>query len=364
MRKILISLLCLLMIMPILAQDNDTVNGVWQCPGDFSGQTLDVYNWSTYIADNTIPDFEAACDVEVNYVLFDSDDEVLDIIRQGNPADYDIIMPGGAILSELISEELVVPLDMNLIPNADNILAELLNPSFDEGNEYSLPYQWGTIAAGYNTDAFPDGITSWDQVWEHEGSVGWLNDARAVIGTALIMLGYDPNSIEVSEILEARNYLGNRGGDNLTIYPDSEGQDALANGDVDVIIEYSGDIIDLTYECECEDFAYTIPDEGANVWIDNMAIPVGGSNIELAHAFIDYILDPQVGADISNFTAYGSPNRVAIESELIDAGLLANPGIYPSDSVRENLFFVQDLGSEINDLYRNAWNEILLFFGE
>lgn len=361
MRNTFVILFMCVLIMPTLAQD---AGDAWICPGDFSGQTLDVFNWSTYIAGNTISDFELACDVDVNYSLFDNDDEILDVLRQGNPSDYDVIVPSGLILSELIAEELVEPIDLTLIPNMEHVIVELLNPSFDEENRYSLPYQWGTIGVGYSTATFPDGITSWNQVWDYEGNVGWLEESRATIGVALLMLGYDPNTVIASEILEARNYLGNRGGENLTIYPDSDGQDALANGDVDIIIEYSGDIIDLSYECECEDFAYTIPNEGANVWIDNLAIPAGGSNLELAHAFIDYILDPQVGADISNFTAYGSPNQTAIESELIDAELLANPGIYPSDAVRENLFFIQDLGTVTNEVYRDAWDEILGFFGD
>ena len=138
----------------------------------------------------------------------------------------------------------------------------------------------------------------------------------------------------------------------------------LERGDVAMTIEYSGDIIDLGYSCECDTYAYVIPDEGTNIWVDNLAIPVGAPNPDLANVFIDYILHPQVGADISNFTAYGSPNELAIELGLIEEELLENTSIYPDEETMERLFFINLVGGNIEQLYNDAWDELLIFLGQ
>jgi spermidine/putrescine transport system substrate-binding protein len=143
-----------------------------------------------------------------------------------------------------------------------------------------------------------------------------------------------------------------------------DGQVLLERGDVDMTIEYSGDILALMFECECDTYGYLIPEEGTNIWVDNMAIPVDAPNPELAMVFMDYILHPQVGADISNYTAYGSPNQPAIDNGLIDEALLSDPAIYPSQEILAKLFFSNPVGGDAEQLYNNAWDEMLIFLGQ
>lgn len=369
-RRLLLVLALLALMVPIVAaQDSDDEASdemmeeiePWVCPEGFEGQTLSVFNWSTYIAEDTIPNFEELCGVTVNYDIYESNEVMLARIRQGNPG-YDIVVPSGDTVGIMAREELLIPLDKDMIPNAVHLSEDLLDAPFDEGNVYSLPYQWGTVGIGYNVEELGE-ITSWADMFDSSANVAWLDDRRAMFGIALDLLGYDPNSENPDEISEARDYLLERGLNVVSIAAD-DGQVQLERGDVDLTIEYSGDIIDLTYECECDTFAYVIPEEGSNIWIDSLAIPVDAPNPELAMVFIDYILHPQVGADISNFTAYGSPNQTAIDTGLIDSELLEDPAIYPSDEIRETLFFIRPVSAEVEQLYNDAWDELLILLGQ
>ncbi len=333
----------------------------WECPAGFAGQTLNVFNWSTYIAEDTIPNFEEACGVTVNYDIYESNEAMLAIIRQGNPG-YDIIVPSGDTVATMIRDELLIPLNMMMIPNMSNISPDLLDPIYDPGNVYTLPYQWGTIGIGYNTEKLPDGISSWEELWNYDGPVAWLDDRRSMFGFAHVLLGNDPNTADADEIAAARDYLIERSGNVVAIAAD-DGQVMLERGDVDLTIEYNGDILALADECECDTYAYVLPVEGTALWTDNLAIPIDAPNPELAQVFIDYILDAQVGADISNYTAYASPNQAAIEQGLIDAEMLMDNSIYPSEETRMNLFTIQESTAEQDELYNNAWDELLIFVG-
>ena len=338
--------------------DSDTS---WTCPEGFEGQTLSIYNWTTYIAEDTIPLFEELCGVDVVYDTYPTDDDMLARIRQGNPG-YDIVVPSGTVTYLMIDEGLVEPLDKENIPNLANVQDAFLGLDFDPENEYTVPYQWGTIGIGYNTEAVGEEITSWSQMFSYDGPVSWLEDVRATMGIALLMLGHDPNTRDPEAIEEAKNFLIENGSNVVYINQD-DGQEILLRGEADIVVEYSGDIFQIIDECECDTYEYVIPEEGTNFWVDNLAIPVDAPNKELAEAFIDFVLDPHVGAEISNYTAYGSPNAAAAEMGLISEDFLNDPGIYPSQETLDNLFFiVQD--PELEQVYNDAWDEVRIFVGQ
>ena len=358
MKRFLLLILALLLLAPAAAQDD---MAAWTCPEGYEGQTLSIFNWSTYIAEDTVPNFEAACGVTVNYDIYESNEDMLARIRQGNPG-YDLVVPSGDTVQRMSEEGLLIPLDMMMIPNVANLLPDLMGQAYDPDNEWSLPYQWGTIGVGYRTEAFPDGINSWEQVWDYEGSVAWLDDRQAMFGIAHILLGQDANSTDQDEINAARDYLIENGGNVVTVAGD-DGQVLLERGEVEIAIEYNGDLSQIISECACDDYAYVIPDEGSNVWIDNMAIPVDAPNPALAMVFIDYILDAKVGADLTNYVEYASPNAASIESGLIDEEILNDPAIFPPEEQLANLFSIIDIGAEGENMYNNAWDELLIFLG-
>ncbi len=327
----------------------------WSCPNGFAGQTLNVYNWTTYIAEDTISNFERICDVTVVYNTYASDSDMLEELRQGNPG-YDVVVPGNSTVNLMLEENLIQPIDFSNFKNKDNISSDFLNPPYDPEGRYTVPYQWGTIGVGYNRTAVGHDITSWEDVFNYTGRVAWLDEYRAMLGFALLMQGDDPNTDDSAKITAASQYLQTHSANLIEIAPDS-GQDLLANRQADIVIEYSGDIFQVIAGCECDDFRYVIPDEGAQVWTDSLAIPVGAPNKRLAEVFIDYMLNAQVSADISNYTAYASPNGTAITEGLVNDEYLNNPAIYPPSEVVDNLFYnVAD--ASLEERYSSVWDAL------
>jgi len=327
----------------------------WACPREYEGQTLNVYNWTTYIAEDTISNFEQLCGVTVNYNTYASDTDMLDELRNGNPG-YDIVVPTNPTVSLLVAEGLLEPLNFANIPNFANINPRFKNPPYDLQNLYTVPYQWGTVGVGYNRTAVGKDITSWNDVFNYQGPVAWLDESRPMLGIALNLLGDSPNTGDSRVIDAASQYLIAHSANVFAIAPDT-GQDLLADHSVNIAIEYNGDIFQIIQACQCSDFQYTIPDEGSLIWIDNLAIPSGAPNKALAEVFIDYILNAQVGADISNFTAYASPNQTAVDEGLIDSLYLDNTAIYPDAALLSKLFYVVTNPTVEQD-YTDAWDQV------
>lgn len=359
--------------LPVLAQDATEevpAKTTWTCPPGFEGQTLTWFNWTTYEAETTRSDFKELCGLaDAAETIMGSNEDLIAKLGLGN-AGYDIVTPTGTFIPQMIREGLLEPLDLTKIPNYANISPFLQNPAYDPGNQYSVPYQWGTIGVGYNVEAVGKEITSWEDVWSYEGNVAWLEDPRAMMGIALNLLGFDPNSTNPDEIGAARDYLIDHGTNVRTIAVD-DGQEKLVSGEADIVIEYSGDIFQKIAECaenpdlNCDGkYAYVIPSEGSVRWVDNLAIPLDAPNPDLSMAFIDYILDGQVGADISNYTAYASPNQKSIDDKLILAEYLDDPIIYPDEATSEVLFDVVDVGDEAARLYSDAWQEMKTLLGQ
>jgi len=354
---------------PVFAQDATTeptaeataAMTTWTCPDGFAGQTLNVFNWTTYVAENTVSNFEKLCGVKVVYDTYESNEALLARLRGGNPG-YDIVVPTDYMVANMIGLGLLEPIDLTKIPNFANVSESLKNQPYDPNNMYSVPYQWGTVGIGYNTDKVGKEVTSWQDMFTYDGPVAWLDDQRATIGNALNILGYDPNSVDPAQINESRDFLINNGKNVVAIAAD-DGQAMLERGDVDMTVEYSGDIFQVMSDCNCSNIAFVIPKEGTNLWVDNLAIPTGAPNKALAEVFLDYILDPQVGADISNYTAYASPNQAAIDGKLITPDLLSNPGIYPPEDIRAHLFSIKPI-PEGEQLYNDAWDEIKISLGK
>lgn len=215
---------------------------------------------------------------------------------------------------------------------------------------------------GYRKSAVPAPITSWNQVFQADARVAWINDDRLMLGAALNMLGLDPNTSNAADLDKAAAYLV-ANGRNVTVIADDVGQDLLVEGEVDIAIEYSGDIFQIIDQCRCDDYAYVIPDEGSYSDLTSMAIPSNAPNPALAETFMDYILDPQVGADIANYTVYRSPNRLSIEQGLIYEQYLTNTAIYPPcEVIAKTYSLISD--DTLEALFNDAWTKTLQALGK
>ncbi|MGL5080801.1 MAG: polyamine ABC transporter substrate-binding protein [Microcoleaceae cyanobacterium] len=324
-------------------------------------QVLSLYNWSTYIDPAVITEFEQKYGVKVNYDTYDSNESLYAKLKPGNPG-YDIAFPADYMVKILADEGLLEPLNKENIPNIQHVDPKFLNPPYDPENTYSFPYQWGTLGIGYNIKATGQEITSWEAMFDPKlvGKTAWLDDMRYTFGAILMYLGYDPNTTNPTEIEQAKTFILKNQKTIAAFVPDT-GQLLLNQGEVDFTMEYSGDIFQVM--AENPNLRYAIPKEGTILWTDNMVIPKGAPNKALAEKFINFILEPEVGARISNFINYGSPNKTAIEQKLIKAENLSNPGIYPSEEVFAKLKYLKDVGESLR-LYDEAWAEIKLSIGQ
>jgi spermidine/putrescine transport system substrate-binding protein len=256
----------------------------------------------------------------------------------------------------MVGENLLAPISLDAIANFANITTQFKNPPYDPDNTYTVPYQWGTIGLGYNHDTVGKDLTSWADMFNSDKKVAWLDEPRPMLGFALEMLGDDPNTSDTAQIQAAGQYLIEHSKNVIAIAPDN-GQDLLAAGQADIVVEYSGDIFQVIADCGCDRFRYDIPIEGSVIWVDNLAIPKNAKNKPLAQVFMDYILNAQVGADISNFTSYATPNQTAIDEGLIDSASLSNPAIYPDEALQSKLFFVQS-SSNLEQKYSTVWDTV------
>jgi spermidine/putrescine transport system substrate-binding protein len=321
-------------------------------------KVLNIYNWDTYIDPEILTGFEREYSVKVNYTIYGSNEEMYEVIKEslnGGLA-HDIIVPTDYMVAIMRKEGLLAPLDIENISNLENIESDFLNASYDPGNRYCVPYLWGTQGLGYNIKATGVEIHSWRQFLDpiYAGQISLLNDSRATMGMTLLYLGFSPNTTDKEELTAARDFLLDIS-DQVAAYADDTGQDLLNSGEVALAFEYSGDILQIM--SENPNIRYAIPDEGAIIWMDNMCIPVNAQHKTIAEAFINYILSPEIGAALANYTHYSSPNTAAMP--MVNAEDRNNAALYPSSSTRRRLFFLSDVGPEATDLYDQYWEEVM-----
>ena len=336
-------------------------------------KSVNVYNWSDYIAEDTVPNFEKATGIKVTYDVFDSN-EVLETKLLAGASGYDVVVPTLNFLGRQIQAGVFLPLDKSKIPNYANLDPEDMKrlESQDPGNKYAIPYMWGTTGIGYNIDkvkaAFgnTDITKSLDLVFKPENisklkscGVTLLDTPSELIPITLNYLGEDPNSTDPAVIDKAavllksiRPYISN--------FHSSQYIDALANGDICLVVGWSGDIIQARDRAEEAGngvhIAYSIPKEGAPLWFDMLSIPKDAKNLDSAYAFINYLLDPQVMANNSNFISY--PNAVPKSKALMEKSITDDPTIYPPPEVAAKLFTFAIIPPEVDKLYTRIWTEL------
>lgn len=313
---------------------------------------VNVYNWSDYIAEDTIAKFEAETGIKVNYDVFDAN-EIVEAKLLTGASGYDVVVPTSQFLERQIQAGLFQKLDKSKLPNLGNMDAAIMErvQTNDPGNEHAVVYMWGTTGFGYNAAAINERmadapVDSWDMIFNPEIAakfadcgISLLDAPTEVIPAALKYLGLDPLS-ESTEDLEEAEALINSIRPFVRYFHSSQYISDLANGDICIAHGYSGDILqarDRAAEAaQGVEVNYIIPKEGAVIWFDMMAIPVDAPHPTNAHKFIDFVMQPQIAADISNYVYYANANAASFD--LIDKEVTEDPAIYPSDGVKANLF--------------------------
>jgi spermidine/putrescine transport system substrate-binding protein len=315
---------------------------------------LNFYNWDTYTGETTLQTFTQKTGIDVKLDLYANNEELYAKLKEGNPG-YDVIVPSNDMVETMLAVNLLEPLDHAKIPNIKNIDPAFANPKYDPGLAHTLPYMWGTLGIGYRKSKVKEPPTSWKVLFdsdEYSGRIALLADMRPVLGLALKYLGYSMNSTNADEIAKARDLIIKQKSHIKAFAPD-EGQNMLVAGDVDVVMEWNGDIVQVM--SEDADLDYVVPIEGTDVWIDNLAIPKDAPHPENAHAFLNHINDPEVNAEIANTIRYATPNLAA--HALINQDDLHNPRIYPPAEVVAKSETLVDLGTNTR-LYDEAWTAV------
>lgn len=331
---------------------------------------VNIYNWSDYVAEDTISNFEQRTGIRVSYDVYDSN-EVLEAVVLAGSSGYDVVVPTASSMARQIMAGAYQRIDRSRLSNFGNLDPELLASleAYDPGNLYGIPYQWGTTGIGYNVDKVmeilgPDApVDSWDLVFDPQYAsqlaqcgISFLDSADEMIPIALHYLGLNPSSRAANEINQARDLLV-AVAPYLTYLHSSRYIADLANEEICVAVGWSGDVYmaaDRAAEAGRENIVYVIPSEGTIVWSDMMVIPVDAPNLDNAYAFIDYILDPQVSADISNYVWYGNPNLAA--REFLDEDLLNDPGVFPEAGTI--LFSIDVRPPEAERMFTRAWDAV------
>lgn len=315
------------------------------CALDQVDGDLNLYNWSEYMDPDLITAFEEQYGVDVIETFYDSNETMLAQIQAG--VVYDLIVPSDYMVNIMIQEGLLMPLVEDAVPNVANLGSEFVGLPYDPEGDYSVPYQWGTTGLGVNISVVGEDFEpSWalafdpDLTASYPGGVSLLNDPRETIGAALKYLGYSLNETTEEALQEAADVVAAA---NVTTFDSDQYTDNLVNGEVAVSHGYSGNFFATFFEVEDPDnFAYVIPEEGATLWTDNMAVTANAEHPCTAHTFINYMMDANNGAQLTNWTYYGSPNEAAME--FIDAEVLEDPAIYPDEDTFARLEAIRDTG--------------------
>ncbi|MEP7285894.1 MAG: spermidine/putrescine ABC transporter substrate-binding protein [Chloroflexota bacterium] len=321
---------------------------------------LNVYNWTTYIAEDTVSNFEKLYNVKVQYDTYGSNEELFAKLQAGNPG-YDVVVPGDFNVQRMIKAGLLEDLDLKNLPNfTKNAGARFKNPDYDPDNKHCVAYQWGTMGIAYNIKKVGHEITGWSDVWTPGHPMSLFNSNREMMAGLLIALGKDPNTTNRADLDAVKDYVLKHK-DLITSFHDDDGQTKLARGEVDIVWEWSGDIFQVM--ADNPDIRYVIPSEGTMSFTDNLCIPKGAKNKALAEKFINYIYDAKVGASISNFIGYGSPNQAAIDQGLINIDALTNPLIYPPAELVKKLHGILDIG-DAQTMYDEVFADIKAGVGQ
>lgn len=334
---------------------------------------LNLLNWNDYIAPQTIDRFEQEMGVQVNYQQFDNN-ESLEQMLLDDPDGFDLVFPSADFMARQVQREFYSPIDKTQLSNYKYLDPQLLKSLelMDPGNRYSIPYLWGTTGIAYNSKlveaALGDGadISSWSVLFAPElvsklsgCGVAFLDSPSEVFPVVLNYLGRSPNSRNSADYRGVVQDLLVNVAPHVKYFHSSGYIDDLANGKICVAMAWSGDVFQAIERASPEvapEIRYIIPNEGAAVWVDVIAIPKQAKNKKAAHAFIDFLLRPEVIAEITNYVSYANPNLAA--DLLVKPEVMANKGVYPSDEVRSKLYVVEPVPSALQQTIERTWYEI------
>jgi putrescine transport system substrate-binding protein len=338
-----------------------------------NARVVNVYNWSDYIEPKVIEDFTKETGIKVQYDTFDAN-ETLETKLLAGKSGYDVVVPTGYFLERQIKAGVFQKLDKNKLENLGNVWPEVASrlAAYDPGNQYAINYMWGTTGIGFNVKAVrerlgPDGkIDSWDIIFKPDNlakfrdcGIHVLDSADDIIPAVLHFLRLNPDSNDPKDLEKAAELLA-KIRPLVRKYHSSEYLNALASGEICLVVGWSGDVKQAqrraTEAKNGVEIGYSIPKEGAQMFFDNLAIPRDAAHVAEAHAFIDYLLRPEVAASNSNLVAYANGNLAS--QKFIDTAVLDDRSIYPDATTMSRLYTVSARDQKSQRLVNRLWTKI------
>jgi len=336
-------------------------------------KVLHVYNWSDYIAEDTVANFEKETGIKVVYDVFDSN-EVLEAKLMAGHTGFDVVVPSSSFLGRQIKAGIFQKLDKSKLTNYKNLDPDVMKQleDIDPGNQYAIPYMWGTTGIGYNVDKVKKAlgdktpIDSWDLLFKPEivsklkgCGVAMLDAPIEVLSTVMNYMGLNPNSTNPADYAAAEKVLM-KVRPYVTYFHSSQYINDLANGDICIALGWSGDVLQAASRAndakQGVNIKYMIPKEGGALWFDMMAIPADAEHPNNAHMFINYILRPDVVAAISDYVSYANGNAASLP--MVDESIRNDPSIYPPPEVKAKLYPLKVTPPEIDRVANRVWTRI------
>jgi putrescine transport system substrate-binding protein len=331
-----------------------------------------VYNWSDYIDESILADFTKETGIKVVYDVFDSND-ILETKLLAGGSGYDVVVPTGPFLARQIQAGVFQKLDKSKLPNLSNMWPQVTErlAKYDPGNQYAVNYMWGTTGIGYNVDKVKKvlgdvPVDSWDVLFKPENAkklkscgINILDASDETFAIAMNYLGKNPDSKDTKD-LEAGGKVYSAIRPYSKTFNSAAYIDDLANGDICITIGWSGDILQAKNRAADAkngvNIQYVIPKEGTYMWFDNLAIPADAKNVDEAHAFINYLMKPEVIAKASNYVQYANGNLAS--QKFIDKEILENPSVFPTEEVSRKLFTISPYGPKEQRVLNRLWTQI------
>ena len=317
---------------------------------------LNLFIWSEYMDSATIKGFEKQFGAKVNVSLYESNEDALAKLEAGGTKQYDIVVPSSYIVPVMVKKSLLKPLELAKIPNLKNLGKSFQNPSFDPGNKYSVGYLFSLTGVTYRKDRLKNPEASWALFFDAKkqpGSFVMLDDSRSMIGIALKYLGKSYNSTSTDDLKQVIALLQDAKKRSSGFTGSPEGKNKVLSKQAVMAITYNTEAVKGAEEDP--NIGFMIPKEGSEIALDNMVIPAGAPNVELAHQFLNYVLDAKVAAANATGVRASTPNEAA--KAFLPKADRENPAIYPSEATLKTLEYASDLGAALK-LYDAAWTKI------
>lgn len=323
--------------------------------------TIRVYNWGEYISNgddeslDVIAEFEARfSNIKVDYKTYATNEEMYAKIASGS-ADYDVLIPSDYMISKMISEDMLAPIDFANIPNYSKIDDTFKNLEFDPENKYSIPYTWGTVGIIYNTTKVTDPVDSWDILWneKYKGQILMFDNPRDAFGISQKKLGYSQNTTDRGELDKVKEDLIAQKSV-VQAYVMDDIFPKMTSGEAALAPYYAGDAI--TMISDNPDLAYAVPNEGTNTFVDSMVIPKTSKNKAAAETFINFMLEDDIAKSNIEYIGYSTP--MTNVREQLDEELKNNPISYPDASILAKCDTFINLDDDTNSYMMEAWTDV------